>query len=117
MVFPGTLHNTGYRNFVLGILVGFSVSLTSTVLLNSYNDRRRNKTVQDYPARPIEIRSDEIVDGVVGLIGMGLHFIPDVLLTNAPCRKHPSCANKISERCTWCRDTRESGSMLIIAIH
>lgn len=62
------------RHIFYGILIGFSLSLSSTSLALYYHNKRREdaeKAVESVP-RPIELRSDEILDGVTGLIGMNL---------------------------------------------
>lgn len=62
------------RHIFYGILIGFSLSLSSTSCVLYYRNKRREdaeKAVESIP-RPIELRSDEILDGVTGLIGMHL---------------------------------------------
>lgn len=59
------------RHILIGVLLGFSLSLTSTSLaLYNYQRRRRDRLFSNFAPRPIELRSDEIVKGVSGLIGM-----------------------------------------------
>src|ERR1700722_17468009 len=57
------------RHLLYGIIIGFSLSLSSTSLALYYQSRRNRSTVRFDP-RPIELRSDEILPGVTGLIGM-----------------------------------------------
>ncbi|TFY71625.1 hypothetical protein EVG20_g1375 [Dentipellis fragilis] len=57
------------RHIFYGILIGFSLSLTSTSLALYYRDRKREKSLEKLSPRPIELRSNEILDGVTGLIG------------------------------------------------
>lgn len=59
------------RHIFYGILIGFSLSLSSTSLALYYRDKRREEVEKavESVARPIELRSDEILDGVTGLIG------------------------------------------------
>ncbi|KAK4687250.1 hypothetical protein P7C73_g2863, partial [Tremellales sp. Uapishka_1] len=57
------------RDLVIGLLVGFTFSLSSTSLALLAQGWRRKRAVGRIPPRPIEIRSDEIVNGVIGLIG------------------------------------------------
>ena len=63
---------SGISSLLIGILAGISLSLTSSSLLKLYAERKR-KAAEDrlleLPERPIEVRSDEIVSGVSGLIG------------------------------------------------
>lgn len=59
------------RHIFYGILIGFSLSFSSTSLAFYYHNKRREdaeKEIESVP-RPIELRSDEILDGVTGLIG------------------------------------------------
>ncbi|KAF9010613.1 PALP-domain-containing protein [Cyathus striatus] len=57
------------RHILYGMLIGFSLSLTSTSLLMLYHQRKRRRASANFTPRPIELRSDEIVSGVTGLIG------------------------------------------------
>ena len=63
---------SGFSTLFLGIIAGVSLSLTWSSLLKSHNERKR-KAAEDrlleLPERPIEVRSEEIVNGVSGLIG------------------------------------------------
>ena len=61
------------RHLLYGILIGFSVSITSTSLAVYYNSRKKLRSAPNFTARPIELRSDEILSGVTGLIGMSHH--------------------------------------------
>ncbi len=57
------------RDLVIGLLLGITLSLSSTSLALLTQGWRRRKAILKIPPRPIELRSDEIVDGVIGLIG------------------------------------------------
>jgi len=57
------------RDLVIGILLGVTFSLSSTSLALLAQGWRRRRAISKIPPRPIELRSDEIVDGVIGLIG------------------------------------------------
>ncbi|KAF8895734.1 tryptophan synthase beta subunit-like PLP-dependent enzyme, partial [Gymnopilus junonius] len=57
------------RHVLIGILLGFSLSATITSLAAYFQQRKRERQVANFAPRPIELRSDEIVKGVVGLIG------------------------------------------------
>lgn len=57
------------RHLVYGALIGFSLSVTSTSLALYYQERKRQRIQDRFEPRPIELRSDEVVDGVAGLIG------------------------------------------------
>lgn len=57
------------RDLVIGLVLGITLSLSSTRLALIAQEYRRKRAVQRIPKRPIELRSDEIVHGVVGLVG------------------------------------------------
>nr|ODN87767.1 cysteine synthase A [Cryptococcus depauperatus CBS 7855] len=58
------------HDLIWGLMVGIAASLSSTSAALMLQDWRRKKAMQRIPPRPIELRSDEIVSGVVGLIGI-----------------------------------------------
>ncbi|KIM45342.1 hypothetical protein M413DRAFT_338217 [Hebeloma cylindrosporum] len=60
---------TTTRHVLIGVLIGFSFSVTSTSFAVYYQQRKRERQIANFSARPIELRSDEIVKGVAGLIG------------------------------------------------
>ncbi|KAI0688184.1 PALP-domain-containing protein [Cytidiella melzeri] len=62
-------HSLLTRQLFYGLLLGFSLSVTSTSLALYFQQRRREILQNQFEARPIEIRSDEVIDGVTGLIG------------------------------------------------
>ncbi|KZT10918.1 PALP-domain-containing protein [Laetiporus sulphureus 93-53] len=69
---PSWLHlpdRIAVQHILYGIIIGFSLSLTSTSLALWYQERKRDRFVRRFEARPIELRSDEIIKGVTGLIG------------------------------------------------
>lgn len=69
-----------YRQVLFGLLVGFSFTYSSASLLKAFRGRKR--TVNLPPSetlRPIELRSDEIIDGVPGLIGILINMCACVL--------------------------------------
>lgn len=61
------------RDLLLGLVLGIALSLTSTrvtMLIQNWRQRRaKQRAIQRMPPRPIQVRSDEIVAGVPGLIG------------------------------------------------
>ncbi|KAF8893514.1 PALP-domain-containing protein [Infundibulicybe gibba] len=57
------------RHIFLGIFIGFSLSLSSATLALYYRTKRRRLPTTQFEPRPIELRSDEILHGVTGLIG------------------------------------------------
>ncbi|KAF8712176.1 PALP protein, partial [Rhizoctonia solani] len=66
--------NRASRDITIGVAFGIALSISFTSI-STYIERRRRierekaEGARDYVPRPIELRSDEIVDGVVGLIG------------------------------------------------
>ncbi|KAF8971102.1 PALP-domain-containing protein [Flammula alnicola] len=60
---------TTTRHVLIGVLIGFSFSLTSTSFAVYYQQRKKERQISHFAPRPIELRSDEVVKGVVGLIG------------------------------------------------
>lgn len=60
------------KHIFYGVFIGFYLSVTSRALLQYYErkKRRREQLVAEDDFRPIELRKDDILDGVVGLIGM-----------------------------------------------
>ncbi|PCH35999.1 PALP-domain-containing protein [Wolfiporia cocos MD-104 SS10] len=60
---------TTARHIIYGILIGLSLSLTSTSFALYYQERKRERVARQFEARPIELRSDEVTKGVTGLIG------------------------------------------------
>ena len=62
------------RHLTYGILLGFSLSVTATSLALYYRDRKQRQLISRFEPRPIELRSDEIIDGVTGLIGLPFSF-------------------------------------------
>jgi len=70
---PNWLHwpsRSTSRHVLIGILLGFSFSLSSTSFALYYQKKKRDREASHFSARPIELRSDEVVRGVTGLIGM-----------------------------------------------
>lgn len=60
---------TTARHIFYGIIIGFSLSLTSTSIALWYQERKQQRLSKQFTARPIELRCDEILNGVTGLIG------------------------------------------------
>ncbi|KAH8107683.1 PALP-domain-containing protein [Cristinia sonorae] len=57
------------RHILLGVVIGLSLSLSSTSLIFYSQKRKKDRLEKSFDQRPIELRSDEIVNGVTGLIG------------------------------------------------
>lgn len=74
---------TALRWIFYGVLLGFSLSVTSTSLALYFQDRKRKRIEKQFEPRPIELRSDEVVNGVTGLIGntplMRINSLSDAL--------------------------------------
>ncbi|KAH9839105.1 PALP-domain-containing protein [Rhodofomes roseus] len=69
---PSWLHlppRSTARHIFYGIIIGFSLSLTSTSFALWYQERKRERISKQFEARPIELRSDEVINGVTGLVG------------------------------------------------
>ncbi|KAI0823424.1 PALP-domain-containing protein [Trametes gibbosa] len=66
----GKLPSKSSSRFLLyGVLVGLALSLTTTSVIAYYQERKRKRAELAFEPRPIELRSDEVVKGVTGLIG------------------------------------------------
>ena len=64
------LPSAAVRHVTYGILIGFMLSVSATSVAHYYLERKRQgKLEKQTSPRPIELRSDEIVRGVTGLIG------------------------------------------------
>ena len=57
------------RHLFYGIFIGFSLSFATTSVISAYRKRTEDSAMTKAIPRPIELRSDEILDGVTGLIG------------------------------------------------
>ncbi|KAG1827823.1 tryptophan synthase beta subunit-like PLP-dependent enzyme [Suillus variegatus] len=70
LTLPPWYSNTVVRHITFGILIGFTLSVTSTSISSYWRSRRRQSVSQEqHKSRPIELRSNEVVYGVTGLIG------------------------------------------------
>ncbi|KAJ8514188.1 hypothetical protein ONZ45_g8246 [Pleurotus djamor] len=71
------------RHVVYGVLLGFSLSIATTSLAVYYQSRKRERQERNFKPRPIELRQDEILSGVAGLIGntplIRINSLSDVL--------------------------------------
>ncbi|KAJ7143412.1 PALP-domain-containing protein [Mycena crocata] len=62
------------RPLVLGIVLGVSLSISSSAVVQYFQQRRRRialsqSQTSELESRPIELRSDDVLNGIVGLIG------------------------------------------------
>ncbi|KAI9463362.1 PALP-domain-containing protein [Russula earlei] len=57
------------RHLFFGVVIGFSLSFASTSVVSAYRKRKEASETARANLRPIELRGDEILDGVTGLIG------------------------------------------------
>lgn len=62
------------RSLVLGLTLGFSLSLSLTTLTLYSLDAFKRKFRRDEPQRIIEIKKNEVLDGVESLIGTYIYF-------------------------------------------
>ncbi|KAG1848148.1 PALP-domain-containing protein [Suillus tomentosus] len=70
LTLPPWYSNAVVRHITFGILIGFTLSVTSTSISSYWRSRRRQSLLQEqHKSRPIELRSNEVVYGVTGLIG------------------------------------------------
>ena len=83
MGFSEVLHRlptgSSARQLFYGVLIGIALSLTATSVNDYVQERRRKHAPTVFEPRPIELRSDEVVDGVAGLIG----WCPALLLLSS----------------------------------
>lgn len=78
------LPNAAIHQVSYGILIGFMLSVSATSIVQYISERRRQgKLGNQTSLRPIELRSDEIVRGVTGLIGTVLPFRDGLSLLSA----------------------------------
>ncbi|KAJ6594493.1 tryptophan synthase beta subunit-like PLP-dependent enzyme [Mycena capillaripes] len=62
------------RPLVLGIVLGISLSVSSSAVVQYFQQRRRRialsqSQISELESRPIELRSDDVLNGIVGVIG------------------------------------------------
>jgi cysteine synthase len=60
---------TNFRFLLSGILLGFSFSLTTASFVLYFWEKKQREILSRFKPRPIELRNDEIVQGINGLIG------------------------------------------------
>ncbi|KAK2465230.1 hypothetical protein APHAL10511_002584 [Amanita phalloides] len=60
---------TAFKHILYGIFIGYCLSVTSNTLLQYYEAKKRHRHLSEDLFRPIELRKDDVLDGVVGLIG------------------------------------------------
>lgn len=85
------------RELTWGLIIGVTVSISSTSLALLAQEWRRKRAVSRIPPRPIEIRSEEVADGVIGLIGAERSFgLGDMLsVGNTPLIRINSLSNAL----------------------
>ena len=90
--------NIALKHIFYGLLLGFSLSITSTSIALYYQQRRREQIHDRFGSRPIELRSDEIVDGVTGLIGKyAASRTISIMASSSLYRKHAAGANQVTK--------------------
>ena len=60
-----------FRQFTAGILLGISFAYGAAAVWRLHREKKASKHLE-FSSRPIELRRDEVVNGVVGLIGKTL---------------------------------------------
>ncbi|KZT51768.1 hypothetical protein CALCODRAFT_114674 [Calocera cornea HHB12733] len=68
-LWPPHLPRKPLHALLLGIFAGLTISLSSASVGLYLEHRRREAILRRLPPRPIEIRRDEVVTGITGLIG------------------------------------------------
>lgn len=63
---------SSFRNFFYGIVLGFSLTYTASSLVQTYRKQKKQDRISLFSPRPIELRTDDVVSGVIGLIGIVL---------------------------------------------
>ncbi|KAF8631781.1 hypothetical protein AX17_004996 [Amanita inopinata Kibby_2008] len=69
---PTWLHlpsRTAIKHILYGVVLGFYLSITSKAILHHLQARKKRRLPAQNDFRPIELRSDDVVSGVTGLIG------------------------------------------------
>ena len=61
---------TALKHILYGVFIGFYLSITSRAFLQYYEARKKRRELAEIDFRPIELRRDDVLNGVVGLIGM-----------------------------------------------
>ncbi|KAH7889049.1 tryptophan synthase beta subunit-like PLP-dependent enzyme [Phlebopus sp. FC_14] len=76
------LPNPVIRQFTYGIFIGVTLSLSTASLVRYWRIRRQEQLKEQFTRRPIELRSDEILHGVTGLIGTRIGNTPLVRINS-----------------------------------
>jgi hypothetical protein len=101
------------RHVFYGILIGFSLSIASTSVISAYKKRKEDISATREDRSPIELRSDEVLDGVTGLIGKCHHRsvvpCPRAEHLCAAQRKYTAGSDQLVEQCVGRRDSRKGG--------
>lgn len=69
LIYDDWLSQPRIRHTFYGAIIGISLSYTTFSFTRYLKLRRQRRQVEIFEARPIELRSDEIVSGATGLIG------------------------------------------------
>jgi len=75
LIYDDWLSQPRIRHTFYGAIIGISLSYTTFSFTRYLKLRRQRRQVEIFEARPIELRSDEIVSGATGLIGMCIIMI------------------------------------------
>lgn len=102
------------RPLVFGIVLGVSLSISSSAVAQYFQRRQRRialsqSETSEFESRPIELRSDEVLDGVVGLIGARIGISSFVCVPYPLPRKHTTYPRAFTLQGTERRDSRKGG--------
>lgn len=99
------------RDLYIGVLIGVSLTLSTTSVALHFRSRRNGAERRDYEPTPIDIVRNEVVQGVTGLVGEAIHnrvLRSGSNLMLVVSRKHASRANQFVERRSGCRNSRKT---------
>jgi cysteine synthase A len=68
---PSWSNTRAAQHIIYGTILGVSLSIASQSMLATIQRRRRlaRENTHGFEPRPIELRNDEVIDGILGLIG------------------------------------------------
>ncbi|KAF7357866.1 PALP-domain-containing protein [Mycena venus] len=93
------------RPLILGIVLGATLSVSSSAVVQYFQRRRRRialsqSQIPELESRPIELRSDDVLDGIVGVIGARILALLEAFSTrspgNTPLVRIPSLSNALN---------------------
>ena len=88
----------GFHQVAYGILIGVALTLTSSPLVTYLVCAQSKKQSRKAILPPHSLKSDQILDGVTGLIGTVLLYCVDALTsTNRKLREHATSEDQLLE--------------------